>query len=94
MILNAYSIYDRKTCMYHVPFFSPTHGAATRLVADLAADTNTSVGRHPGDYVVFHVGYYDDAKAELLAVSPLHHVVDVQSLLNPPAGADLFTKGK
>lgn len=81
MILNAYSIFDLKSLVYHPPFFTHTHGSATRMVADLANDPRTSVGSHPADYQLFHVGFYDDAKGQLVVLSPLAHVADVVALV-------------
>lgn len=86
MMLNAYSIFDNKALQYHPPFFASTDGAAVRSLRDLANDRNTTVGRHPSDYVLYRVGTYDDANGRLEAFSPLHHVMDAVALveLQPP----------
>lgn len=89
MKLRCYSIYDRKALQYHPPFFASTDGAAIRSVTDLVTDPNTTVGRHPGDYVLFHIGDYDDQLGAMLPISPLAHVVDVLSLV-PAAPTRLF----
>lgn len=81
MIINAYSIYDRKTLAYFPPFYAPTHGGAVRSLADLVQDMNTSVGRHPNDYVLYCVGIFDDSKGALLAQSPIEHVIDASALV-------------
>lgn len=81
MKLRCYSIYDRKALQYHPPFFASTDGSALRSVTDLVTDTNTSVGRHPGDYVLFYVGEYDDQVGAMIPVSPLVHVLDVLALV-------------
>lgn len=81
MILRAYSIYDLKALQYHPPFFASTNGAAVRSLADLASDTNTTIGRHPADYMLFCVGQYDDQKGQLIPCVPLEHVVDAISLV-------------
>lgn len=90
MILNAYSLFDRKALTYSPPFFQATHGLATRLVSDLALDPNTTVGRHPADFVLYHVGRWDDSGVGLSPISPLVHVVDVLSLLPKPVDTPLF----
>lgn len=89
MILNAYSIYDRKSLLYFTPWFQSTHGAATRVLKDLVNDQNTSIGRHPADYVLYHIGVYDDAKGMLTPLSPMDHVMDAAALVEPPQ-ADFF----
>lgn len=81
MILNAYSIYDRKALQYHPPFFASTDGAAVRSFSDLANDVNTSIGRHPADYVLYCVGTYDDQRGLMLSYDPINHVMDATALL-------------
>lgn len=83
MILNAYSVFDRKALQYHPPFFASTDGAASRSFMDLANDANTTIGRHPADYVLFRIGTYDDQKGEMIPISPLMHVVDAVALVSP-----------
>lgn len=90
MILNAYSIFDRKALQYHPPFFASTDGAAIRSVGDLVSDLNTNVGRHPADYVLFLVGRYDDSNGSFLPLSPLAHVVDAVALVPAAPSGPLF----
>ena len=86
MKTNAYTIYDRKGLLYHQPFFAVTDGAATRMVADLVRDNNTTIGRHPTDYVLFCCGEYDDQLGSLLPKSPLSHVIDCSALVEQQSG--------
>lgn len=81
MIMNAYSIFDTKALQYHLPFFQPADGAAIRMLMDLVNDPNTTVGRHPADFVLFHVGHYDDGIGGIQACAPLRHIVDAVSLV-------------
>lgn len=81
MVLNAYSIFDRKALQYHPPFFAGTDGAAVRMLSDTVNDPNTSLSRHPADYVLFHIGTYDDSNGGLHPVSPLVHVIDAVALV-------------
>lgn len=81
MMLKAYSIFDNKALQYHPPFFASTDGAATRMLADLVGDSQTSIGRHPSDYVLYCVGEYDDTKGVMRPYSPLVHVVDAVALV-------------
>lgn len=81
MQLNAYSIYDDKALVYGVPFFAPTHGSAIRSLRDLANDPNTTVGRHPRDFVLYLIGSYDDERGIIRPLSPLQHVIDAVALV-------------
>ena len=87
MRIHAFSLYDRKTLVYHNPFFAVTDGAATRIVADIVADPNTQPGRHPGDFVLYRLGTYDDALGLMLPETPIQHVIDANALI--PAGGGL-----
>lgn len=86
MKLNAYTVFDTKALQYHPPFFASTDGAAVRSLQDLANDPNTTVGRHPSDYVLYCAGTYDDSRGLLEPETPLRHVMDAVALvaLQPP----------
>lgn len=84
MFLNAYSIFDNKALVYAPPFFAANDAVARRIVSDAAADPNSSLNRHPGDYVMYQVGVYNDATGNFIAASPLIHVVDVVALMPMP----------
>lgn len=83
MILNAYTIYDRKALQYHSPFFAVADGSAVRSFMDLANDLQTTVGRHPGDYVLYRCGAYDDSSGSLLPANVLQHIIDALALVRP-----------
>lgn len=83
-ILHAYTIYDRKGLTYSPPFFQSADGLAVRMFQDLVGDTNTQVGRHPGDFVLYRCGGYDDSSGSLLPVSALQHIIDAEALVRRP----------
>jgi hypothetical protein len=89
MLTHAYSVYDRKGLIYNAPFFAVTDGSAVRSFQDLANDPQTSVGRHPMDYVLYRVGSFDDAAGLLIPNVPILHVADAASLVHPGT-RDLF----
>lgn len=91
MLLNAYTLYDSKALTYSPPFYGTAHGAAVRMVMDLAADPNTSVGRHPGDYTLFCVGRFDDQSGQLLPNDVREYISDVLPLA-PRSAAPLFER--
>lgn len=81
MILKAYTIHDSKALQYHSPWFAVSDGAACRIVADLANDLQTMIGRHPRDYTLWLCGTYDDSSGLFTPVQPLVHVMDVIALV-------------
>lgn len=90
MQLIAYCVYDNKSLVYAPPFFAPTDGSAIRSFRELANDSNTTVGRHPSDFVLYAVGSYNDANGAFTPLSPLRHVVDASALIALPAQIPLF----
>lgn len=55
--------------VYGAPMTTPTLGAAIRSFGDAcsAADGKTSdVSKHPEDYELYHVGYWDDSDGTFL----------------------------
>lgn len=81
MLLNAYSIFDTKALIFHAPFFFAQDGQAVRALSDLVADTNTQIGRHPADFVLYRVGDWDDQSGQLGGDRTRVHVVDAISLV-------------
>lgn len=89
MILNAYTLHDLKALNFNQPFFCLNHGVARRMVTDIATDPNTSIGRHPSDYILYFIGTYDDASGVFTPKDIREHVADVITLI--PVHPDLFT---
>jgi hypothetical protein len=90
MILNAYTLFDSKSLVFNQPFFAHNHAVAIRMVGDIAQDANTSVGRHPSDYIVYKVGTYDDQTGFFSPLEIREHVIDVISLVQRQPMPDLF----
>lgn len=92
MIVNVYSIYDRKALVYNQPFFAPTDGAAVRMLSDVVSDRNSNINRHPADFVLYLVGVYDDQKGALLPLDPLKHVIDAAACVPATSLGELFDR--
>lgn len=78
---RMYSVYDSKALVYNSPFLAPTHQAAMRMISDVVADPNTSLGRHPNDYVLYCIAEFDDGNGIVSAIDPREHVVDCAALV-------------
>lgn len=65
MQLHAFCLYDAKAQFFHAPFFHHHAGQAIRLCIELGGDVGTTVGRHPGDFVLYRIGSFDDQTAVL-----------------------------
>lgn len=60
MKLNMFSIFDVKAQAYITPFFFQTEGQARRTFGDCVNDSNHAFFLHPADYVLFHIGEFDN----------------------------------
>lgn len=80
MKLKAFSIYDRKAMIYNTPYFSNTDATAVRSFTDLVNDRQSAIFNHPGDYVLYLVGDYDDQTGQLVPQVPLLHISDAEPL--------------
>lgn len=60
MKIGVFSVYDKKTAAYMQPFFQVTRGQAMRTVQDTMNDENSLIGRHPEDFALYQVGFFDD----------------------------------
>lgn len=91
MKLSAYTIFDTKGLTYSNPFFAPTHAAAVRIVKDAVADPNTTLGRHPADYVLYCCGTWDDSVGAFDPANIRDHIIDLVALVPHTRDAnDLF----
>lgn len=61
MIVQAFSIYDRKAGFYAVPYFFPTIGQGTRAFRATAADESTILHKYPEDFELYRIATYDDS---------------------------------
>jgi len=69
MILEMFAIRDVKTESYGTPFFAQHRGHAIRMFQELANDKRSQVWKHPRDFVLFHVGSFDDQSGEVTHLS-------------------------
>jgi len=60
MITKIFSIYDTKAKAYNTPFYMLQEGQALRGFMDLVNDPQTSISKHPSDYILFMIGTFDD----------------------------------
>lgn len=60
MIVKAFCLLDIKTGIFNTPFFMAHTGQAIRACIDLGQDMNTTVARHPADFMLCEIGVFDD----------------------------------
>lgn len=58
------------------PLMTFSHDApAIRAFSDVAADPNTQVGRHPGDFELLDLGVFDEQASEIVCTVPARSVI-------------------
>jgi len=60
--MRIYSIYDTKAEQYGNPVFMRTDAEARRGFGQVAADTQTEIGRHPEDFILYRIGTWNPEK--------------------------------
>ena len=57
--LGIYSIRDTKADVFLPPFFVRTNGEALRAFDDCVQNPDTNLAKHPEDFHLFKIGYFD-----------------------------------
>lgn len=73
MKLSAFAIHDEKACSFMTPVYFNYKGQASRWFEDLIKENNNPISKHPEDYSLYHIGYFNqyDARLEALNVPEL-----------------------
>lgn len=74
MITKAFSVYDSKAEMFHVPFFMNTTAAGMRAFEQLINDPNSMPAKYPGDFVLYEIGEFDDSSGTVSAYPTQKHL--------------------
>lgn len=87
MQLLVVTLLDAKAEAFNVPQFVQSLGGAIRAFTDEInrPDTNNVLYNHPSDFLLYHLGTYDDQTARF-------EFLDVPRII--ATGADLSTKGR
>lgn len=79
MILQVYSVFDNKAAAYLTPSFFTNDAIAIRALQMAMRDEAHLFSAHPGDFVLYHIGQFDDATAfiEMKEAIPVATVSDI-----------------
>ncbi len=91
MNLEIFSVYDIKAKAYLPPFFMPRIDLAIRLFSNSANDPGHAFGANPEDYVLFHIGCFDDDNAKIKTQTPnsLGIAIEMVKAKKDPAQLDI-----
>ncbi len=70
-----YTVHDVKAETFMPPFFVPSKGLAIRAFEDCVNSKDHHFGKHPADYTLFHLGFFDTDTGEF-------DLIDKQSVGN------------
>lgn len=83
MKLQVFSIFDIAVEAFMTPFYARAKGEAVRMFSDLASDRSSNVGKHPMDFVLMHVGEFDDRDGRFMdMVSPVRILSASECIVN------------
>lgn len=72
MKLSIFSMYDKKAETYANPVMFEKPLLAQRAIENLLMDGGDSeLHRHPEDFTLFHIGYFDPDTAAIEVISPV-----------------------
>ena len=71
MMLLVFSVYDTKAQAYSRPWYEHTIPSAVRTFTDAVNEPQSPYNKHPDDFLLFHVGSFDDSSAALEHVQPV-----------------------
>lgn len=63
MILQIFTVLDRKAEAYLSPFFANAIGSAIRSFGDVSKNPEHDFFKHSSDFVLVHLGTFDDCTA-------------------------------
>lgn len=63
MQTQLYTVYDSKAKAYSHPFHAPNDAVALRMFGEVANDPSTQISKYPEDFVLYHLGRFDDQDA-------------------------------
>ncbi len=82
----ALSVYDDKAECFGHPFFTSAIGIATRMLAEWANNDQSIVGRHPEDFTLYQVGFWDDHAAKMESLDTPKFIAKANEFANNGKG--------
>lgn len=68
--MHIFSIYDTCAKSFGNPTLFPNEAVALRSWAGLLADDDLQYAKHPGDYVLYHLGEFDQESGIITTTAP------------------------
>jgi len=87
--MEIFTVYDSKAEAYLQPFFLKTKAMAIREITDAANNPEHQFGKYPQDYVLFHIGSYNEDTATITQdkTTSLGVVIEFKTQIEMPLAA-------
>jgi len=79
-ILQMFTVYDVKAATYSQPITAPTINVMSRILGDVLAEGQHAYAKHPEDYVLFHLGAFDDLVGHIELLKAPNSLFSLKSL--------------
>lgn len=75
------AIYDITAQQYGQVITAPNVGTVTRELTDMLREGNNTISKHPGDFALYHVGWFDDESGYVERTNEPEKLYSLASLL-------------
>lgn len=82
ILLNIYAVLDRPANSFGTPIFLPNEAVAVRTFSQAVNAKNTLLGLYPDDFVLCHLGTYDQLLGRFENLSLPKQILAARAVLN------------
>lgn len=82
MVLQVFTVFDKKTSLYRVPVYVRNQGQAIRAFESSAMQTGTEISNYPADFELWHLGAWNDETSKYTLLDSPQFIVNAQTLVN------------
>jgi len=82
----VFSAYDAKIKTFNLPFYQQHVGQAMRMWQDATNNSETTVSRHPSDFVLYQIATFDDETGLTEVCNPHVRIASALEVKTQPDG--------
>lgn len=96
MKLQVYSVLDKAVNSFLQPFYARAKGEAIRSFSDACNNREHNFNKHASDFVLVHLGEFDDASGLFTSIEPQRVIGALECLVDDPfvEGAKVVDEGQ
>lgn len=93
MITKLFSLFDRKTKIFHPPIYCHNTGHALRVYQSaLKNGQSNMISEYPEDFTIYQVGSFDDNNGQITGVEQPEFICQLEDLTERPLDEDKAKK--